>query len=278
MRIGIYSNLNKDGGCAVTKRLIAALEGGGFSYILHEAAAAALKQPGQPVDGLIEGSDTIVTIGGDGTILSVAARAARAGRKLLGVNLGRCGFLAETAPDEIEAAIEKLAARQFAIEERSVLKVDYCGLTGYALNEMAVHRKPGGRLVDVRAYSDGSFVDRYYADGFIVATPTGSTAYALSAGGPILSPGVKAFLLLPICSHALHNKPIAVPDGEKIAIAPASDDFECCLALDGIPFSAGKMSDIRIEKADFNALFIRFSKHDFYERLFGKLNDWSQGK
>jgi len=275
MKVGVYSNLNKDADCAVTKKLIKALQNGEIPYFVHSDAAKKLGFDGCTIDALINKTDIIISIGGDGTMLSIAAKAAQKGRELLGINMGHRGFLAEAEPEEIEAAIEKLASNDYFIEERSILKIICGGKNGYALNELAVNRKIESRLVSIKAYSDGNFIDSYYADGFIVSTPTGSTAYALSAGGPILSPGIKAFLLLPICSHALHNKPIVVSDNEKILIKPDTDDFECSLILDGLPFSSGKMSEVRVERADFNAKFIRFKKHDFYTHLFNKLNYWS---
>jgi NAD+ kinase len=172
-------------------------------------------------DRLAVGADLVIAIGGDGSMLYAARRLA--GRKvpLLGINRGRLGFLADVGPEHMLAHVDQILAGRYVSEQRmllnaAVLKNDKVVASAIALNDVVVKRHATGRMVEYQTFVDGSYVNTHLGDGFIVATPTGSTAYALSCGGPIVEPGLDALVLTPICPHTLSDRPLVIP-GNRIA-------------------------------------------------------------
>ena len=170
--------------------------------------------------------DLVVCLGGDGTILSSVEQAARHGCIIAGVNLGHLGFLSACGCDEVAQLVESLANSAYRVEERSMLQVTPSGLgtipgeTHLALNEVALMRAQTGKMIDVDVELDGSLLNRYHADGVLVATPTGSTAYSLSAGGPLLWPTADVMCLTPICPHSLTNRSVVLPEDVEITLRP----------------------------------------------------------
>lgn len=279
MLIGIYTNLHKDIGCEVTRRIVGCLTNTGIAFCVIKDAADILKIPGVPKRELLQNSTIILTVGGDGTILGVIAEAARRGTEILGVNLGNLGFLSEIEVSELEYSLKLIAEGKYFTEYRTMLSVTACGKTFNALNEAVLSRTDDSRMIDIGVYADSYFMDNYRADGFIVSTPTGSTAYSLSAGGPILSPSVKGFVLTPICSHSLHNKPIVVDEDVRVIIRAGNSNYKNSLAIDGIVVMIGdKIDEIVIKRSPLQAKFIRLKPHNFYKRLLNKINIWSYAK
>lgn len=279
MMIGIYTNLHKDIGCEVTRRIVGCLERNGIQYCVIKEAAEILKISGVSKRELVQRASIILTVGGDGTILGVVADAARRGTEILGVNLGNLGFLSEIEMSELENSLKLIAEGKYFIENRSMLAITAAGNTYYALNEAVLSRTDDSRMIDIGVYADSFFIDNYRADGFIVSTPTGSTAYSLSAGGPILSPSVKGFVLTPICSHSLHNKAIVLDDGVRVIIRAGKSNYKNSLSIDGIVVMLGeKFEEVVIKKSHLQAKFIRLSPQNFYKRLLNKLNIWSFAK
>jgi len=186
----------------------------------HDIAVIQLGEPGEPV---APRSELLVVLGGDGTILRAAGTARAAGVPLLGVNLGHVGFLAEAEVADIDSLCAAIVARSWAVEQRAVLSVQISRPSGerlaeWALNEVAVERTTPGRMLDLRVVIDGRPLSRWHADGLVVATPTGSTAYAFSAGGPIVWPQVAAMLVVPLAAHALFSRPLVVAPTSTIAV------------------------------------------------------------
>lgn len=279
MLIGIYTNLHKDVGCEVTRRIVGCLTKSGIAFCVIKDAADILNIPGVSKRELLQSSTIILTVGGDGTILGVIAEAARRGTEILGVNLGNLGFLSEIEVSELEESLKLIAAGKYFTESRTMLTVTASGKTFYSLNEAVLSRTDDSRMIDIGVYADSYFMDNYRADGFIVSTPTGSTAYSLSAGGPILSPAVNGFVLTPICSHSLHNKPIVVDDSVRVIIRAGKSNYKNSLAIDGIVVIIGdKIDEIIIKKSHLVAKFIRLKPHNFYKRLLNKINIWSYAK
>ena len=273
MKVAVYTTEYKDKDLAVTRRAIAALSARGIDCAVTDelkgkidcADFFSLDQP--------SGFDFMITAGGDGTVLKVAKACAEYSVPVLGINLGHVGFLAEEEPDNLDEAVAALAGGNYVLESRTLLRAEACGKSFVALNDAVVSRLPQSRILETDVYVNGEFADRYHSDGYIVSTPTGSTAYSLSAGGSILCPGVAAFILTPINSHSLHSRPLVVSERDETVIRPHG---ECALVVDGIEQLRLRGGDkVRIVKNDVSVKFVRLREHGFYGKLLKKLNKWS---
>ena len=195
----------------------------GVEVLLDREAARWLGRSGTELDEIVARVDLLIVLGGDGTLLSAAGAVGERAVPLLGVNLGTLGFLAETSSDEMYAALEQAFAGRLVVAERMRLQVEVerHGQTVervLALNDAVIGKSALSRMIDLETRADGGFVTTYHSDGLIVATPTGSTAYSLSAGGPILLPEGESIVLTPICPHTLTQRPLVLPDQYKIEI------------------------------------------------------------
>jgi len=200
----------------------------------------------------VRGLDLLVVLGGDGTMLRASRVVGEAPTPVIGINLGQLGFLAGFAPDEARAAIADALAGRLRVEDRSRLAVTLRQasgevLTRTALNDAVVHQGAMARIVHANAWIDDAFVAEYRADGLIVSTPTGSTAYNMAAGGPILLPGALGMTLTPICAHSLTNRPLVMPAASVIRLELGSATRDVVLTVDGqwaVPFSRGDRIEI----------------------------------
>jgi NAD+ kinase len=191
------------------------------------------------------------------------------------------GFLAEFEPEKLDKALDLVCSQNFKTEKRSMLKIEYCDKVYYALNDLVVQRSTIGNdfsnTVNLTATIDGSVVDNYSADGLIVSTPTGSTAYSLAAGGSILTPDIKAFIMTPICAHSLHSRPIVYSDTSILTIQQADCRGALNIIIDGKAIEEiVNFKQIKVTKADCYVEFISASDHDFFNKLLIKLNIWSK--
>jgi len=246
-RIGIVANAKKDINYVVAKAAKAFLNGKAEVIDLSELAA---KRVYNNIALFEEFShlDAIVVLGGDGTMLRAAVPAAKVDVPILGINLGKVGFL---------------AAAYF--EEK---------LLGYALNDFCIYRRDMQRLINVNISIDGDNIDCYPCDGLIAASPTGSTAYSLSAGGPVISPKVESIVLTPICPHMINWRPIVLPSNERITITLGYDEDKATIAADGeqvMDMNYGQ--SITISRAPIMAKFIKLYTTNFYEILCDKLHE-----
>ncbi|MBF0308063.1 MAG: NAD(+)/NADH kinase [Magnetococcales bacterium] len=206
-----------------------------------------------PQDLLPEGQDLVVVLGGDGTFIAASRSVGDRDTPLLGINMGRLGFLTEVPYEEMLVAIEHVLHGRGHLEERMQLEVmvrreNDTPLTCHVLNDAVIHKGRLARMIDFEVSIDNQFVFSSRADGLIVSTPSGSTAYALSAGGPIVHPALEAILLVPICPHALSNRPIVVPGQGTVTIGVVEDGLDRLLTLDGqsgFPLEPGDMVEIR---------------------------------
>lgn len=230
---------------------------------------------------VVDGTDLVVVLGGDGTFLAAARLASGADGgpiPVLGVDLGRLGFLSEVGFNELPTAFERFAADDYQLEDRAMMHVqafrgeELLG-EGFALNDGVLSKGAFARLVELATYVDGSYLTTYDADGLVVATPTGSTAYALSAGGPLLTPDLPVFVLAPICPHSLSARPIVLSDQSTIRVmieGPA--ELELLLSADGQAGIPVRMGDqVTFSRASRYARLVKLSKIDFFARLHGKL-------
>lgn len=236
------------------------------------ASASKAELPGQV--------DLLIVLGGDGTLLSMARAVGDLGVPLLGVNLGGLGFLTATTLEEMFPALEAYLGGRMAIEERMLLaaRVIRNGqpLCEYAaLNDVVITKSAMSRIIDLSVSVDGRYATAYRADGLIISTPTGSTAYSLSAGGPILFPTMDAVVLTPICSHTLTNRPIVVPGTDRIEVTLLADQ-EVMATMDGqVGVGLREGDTVEIRKAASRIRLVRFPQKDFFSVLRTKLK-WGE--
>jgi len=227
--------------------------------------------------------DLALTLGGDGTILSTARLFARHKTPILGINLGNLGFLAEVMPDDYASSIERIFGdKDYEIEKRLMIKCTVernqkKQMTFYALNDIVMHRRSSSKMSVLEAYIDNKFVDKYHGDGLIISTPTGSTAYSLSCGGPILSPDLDAFVITPICAFTLSSRSLIVSDKAKIKIVNRSEG-QTLLSTDNQEFFKLMKDDkVLMSRAEFSARLVKFSENNFFDILRTKLS-WGNFK
>jgi NAD+ kinase len=214
----------------------------------------------------------VITIGGDGTILRMAQQCSLWTYPVLGINLGSLGFMADVTLEELEIALEDLACRRYSIKERMRLEIHFEDQTFFALNDASVHRGNLPCLVDIAAFVNHQFVSNFNADGIVVATPNGSTAYSLSAGGPIVTPEVECLLLTPICPHTLSNRSLVLHSLSELRLELMGHGEGSNLSVDGIVVGQiKKNSSILIKKAKENFKWISLNRHDYYQTLRTKL-------
>ncbi|HKD82760.1 MAG TPA: NAD(+)/NADH kinase [Candidatus Angelobacter sp.] len=225
--------------------------------------------------------DFVVVLGGDGTLLSTARCVARAGIPILGVNLGSLGFLTEVKQDEIEHALAEIDAGRGELSLRPMLhcqvqREGMCVASYEALNEIVLNQSAVARITDFELRVNGMFVSTYKADGLIIATPTGSTAYSLAAGGPILSPEVPGFVITPVASHALTNRPLVVRDTAVIEARILVTREQAFLTVDGQEGMPLAESDVvRCRKSEYQVKLFRFAGRSFFDVLRMKLK-WGE--
>jgi NAD+ kinase len=230
MRIALFPNLKKPGATGVCQELISLLAKGGVDLCAPPEASKTL---GVETYGPKCLPELIITLGGDGTILRVLHEHPELNCPILGVNLGHLGFMAEVPRVEIEHAVQALLDKNYQIEKRLVIDVDH-GRT-FAVNDVVIHRSPNPALVEVSVWVDSAWVNSFLADGLILSTPSGSTAYNLAAGGPIVVPEIDAVILTPICPHTISNRPILLPAHKTIEVQIARARTPAEVSVDGIP-------------------------------------------
>ena len=219
--------------------------------------------------------DFLISIGGDGTLLDTITLVGDTGIPIIGINMGRLGFLSSIAKDEILPAIDEIIEKKYSIDQRTLLKLETSnhlfGDFNYALNDVTVYKNTPISLLTIKTYIDDEFLNTYWADGLIVATPTGSTAYSLSCTGPILTPDSANFVITPIASHNLTVRPIVVPDNCKISLVIESRRFECFVGLDSRIEKIDNTIRLDISKENFKINLLRLSNQFFYKTIREKL-------
>jgi len=226
---------------------------------------------------LLRNTDLLIVVGGDGTLLIATRRVARYKIPVLGINLGRLGFLTELNADDLDK-LEEILSKPLCISKRMMLRAtvyrDGKKLTSAdCLNDVVINKDVISRIVDLAVYLGNTYITTYNGDGVIVSTPTGSTAYALSAGGPIVYPMLDVFTLVPICPHTLTDRPLILPPTEKIRIKVVSEEKPAWLTLDGQEGTQLKQGDeIVVKKSPYNAYLVRTPYKNFFDILREKLN------
>lgn len=278
--VGIVANLNKSNAIGVTNKVIRFLKGCNIKVVLELPLAKVLKKTklGLSLDKMAQHVDLVIALGGDGTFLRVARGIQKHLKPILGVNLGGLGFLAEVALDSLEKDLKLLVKGKYSIDYRMTLDTELIKPGGRrikvapALNDIVISNEAIARIISLQTYVDNKHVTTYRADGVIVATPTGSTAYTLSAGGPIVCPGADVILITPICPHTLTHRPLVVPSSSRIKIrleAPAQD---VALTVDGqVGVKLEPRDSIIISKGAQMVPLVTFEDTSYFELLQQKL-------
>jgi NAD+ kinase len=223
---------------------------------------------------LIAQADYVISLGGDGTMLETLEYVRRSGIPVLGVNTGRLGFLATVYKEDFIKAIQLLIKEKFTLDKRELIELDKTTCfneVNYALNEFTIHKKESSAMINIDTYVDGVFLNSYFADGLIVSTPTGSTAYSLSCGGPIMMPDSDNFIITPIAPHNLNVRPVVISNNKTLSfkVSGRSDSFN--VSLDSRSQTIKNQSDLQIKKADFKFNMINLEGQHFFETLRNKL-------
>lgn len=279
-KIGILPNAKKDSGLAATKTLIAALLQENCRPMLNENLnlPQSLRQYAIREDLLYREAEFLIVLGGDGTMLSSAKRAAKYNTPLMGVNMGHLGFLTAAGPDTMVESLQSLLRGEYQTEKRMMLRAEIFSSkegkrTVTALNEVSISR---GSMVDVEVKVNGDYIDDFFGDGILVATPTGSTAYNLAAGGPILKSDSNVLAITPICPHMLHARSIVIGGNDRVELIVKRFSRQKIFAVvDGQNICTLEEGDsISISKAKFFANIIKTGNTGFYDvlrnKLFGK--------
>lgn len=223
----------------------------------------------------IEGGDYVISMGGDGTFLEAANKVGDREIPILGVNMGRLGFLADVLPSEIETTLDHVLRGDHIIEDHTVIKLETNGETvecnPFALNDIAVLKRDSASMISIRAYVNGDFLVNYQADGLIIATPTGSTAYSLSNGGPIIVPQSGSLCITPVAPHSLNIRPIVINDTSVIELEVCSRSHNFLVAVDGRSMKMAEETRLTIRKAPYTIKLIKLKSQRYFSTLHEKL-------
>lgn len=277
--IGIIANVRKPEVKETVQVIIEWAKKNKVEFYLGEELVPLIehREKAFPREDLPQKAEVIVSLGGDGTMLASAWAVGAKGNPILGINLKSFGFLTGTTADDLENALDRLKRNDFRIEKRMVLKAEITGEDEpclYALNDVVIDKGGVARLIQMHLYDNEEFICSYSADGLIVSTPTGSTAYSLASGGPIINPRLNAIIVSPICPHTLASRPIIFLENDRLKVkVEFTGDRDAILTADGQiakPIKSGK--SVVVEKAEHTINLIRFPGSSFYDILRKKLH------
>lgn len=224
---------------------------------------------------ITSGIDLAISMGGDGTFLKTVSYIRNSAVPIMGINTGRLGFLANISKEQIHNTLNQVRDKNYEFQKRSLLRVnteeDLFGEDNFALNELTLHKKDTSSMITVHASLDNKYLNSYWADGLIVSTPTGSTAYNLSCGGPIITPGCQVHILTPVAAHNLNVRPMVVPDHLPISLSVEGRDRSYLLSLDGNSKSIKQGENVLITKAEFMINVIKFEDNNFLDTIRNKM-------
>ena len=284
MKIAIHGKTFKDEALPHLKLLFEILKANNAEVIIYEPLSILLgkKRISTYTLGIykdhnsLQGIDFVFTIGGDGTLLDAVTFIREKEIPILGINAGRLGFLATTQPNEIAVALEDFFNKKYTFENRTLIHLDsendiFPGIN-FGLNEFTILKKDTSSMIVVHAYIDDVYLNSYWADGLIVSTPTGSTGYSLSCGGPLVMPGSKNFIISPISPHNLNVRPMVVSDDSVISFRIESRSKNILIALDSRSKSIPYATTLTVRKEKFSAKLVQLHSYSFLETLRSKLN------
>jgi len=275
--IGIVANVKKDLTKGVVESILSWAARNKVQVFLSQELAALVGDRNEllPPERLWESAEIVISLGGDGTMLASARAVGEHQTPILGINLGGVGFLTEINSQDIESALSRLKSGDYFIEKRMVLETEIEGgkkLNQYALNDVVIDKGEVARLFLLHLYAQDEFICSYSADGLIISTSTGSTAYSLAAGGPIINPWMNAIIVTPICPHTLASRPILFAENETLKVVVELNAREAMLTIDGqVAFGLKSGSSVLVRKARHFVRLIKFRDRSFYEILRRKL-------
>ncbi|MFP6824603.1 MAG: NAD(+) kinase [Pseudohongiellaceae bacterium] len=280
-RIGLVGRPDHSGVVDSLQRLLALLATKELTVVLDDITARLIDSSGQQVckrEELSNHCDLVIVVGGDGSMLNIAKYVAADQVPVIGINRGRLGFLTDISPDDIEARVEDVLSGNYHVESRFLLEVairreDGLESLGCALNDVVLHPGQAAQMIEFELFVDDKFVYSQQSDGLIVATPTGSTAYSLSAGGPIMHPDLNAVVLVPMYPHSLNSRPIVVDgDSEIRLVVAAKGSLQPQLSCDGeVRYTASAGDEIVVSKKELALQLVHPLDHSFYQACRSKL-------
>ena len=278
MKIALITNTTKDTGLASASRAAELLRGRAELFMSDDCRLSLDAEVTYiPYDRLWKTVDTAIVIGGDGTLLRVATQCAKNSIPALGINLGKVGFLTEVEPGDMENALDKLLKGEYIKEQRMLLKirVNDENVSYHALNDTVISKTDRARLISMDLFTDGELVNHYVGDGLIVATPTGSTGYSISAGGPVVDPRMELYVATPICAHMLAVRSAVLSAERELTLRLGRDYADNCaiITTDGERQRFISSEDeLRITRSDYKFELIRLGTQSFYNTLISKLS------
>lgn len=263
----------------LTKEIIQWIERNNEQVLLNEIEAKKINRLdlAHKDHEVYKESDFIIVLGGDGTLLGASRKIAKYETPILGVNLGRLGFLTEVELQDLYSVMEKIFAGDYAIEKRMMLEAIVINKgvpveTFYGLNDVVLSKGTFERIIRLKTYVDANYLNTYSADGIIISSPTGSTAYSLSAGGPIVNPQTNLLIITPISPHSLYTRSVIVSEKEKVSIEVENDNNNVVLTVDGQQrYKLSNGDSIVVNRADFDVNFIKVNNVTFYDVLRKKI-------
>ncbi len=281
IRIAIFGNAIDKDFEPYLKIILDILKNSQAQIIIYQPFYESLREEIRPIKNslsffsepseLDKAIDVFLSIGGDGTFLESVTYVKDLGIPIAGINSGRLGFLANISKNEIETAIGKIVTKSYSFEERELIQLiapkDLFGNCNFALNEITVSKKDSSSMITIHAYLNGQFLNTYWADGLIVSTPTGSTAYSLSVGGPIVVPDAKNFIITPLAPHNLTVRPIVVSNSQEISLKIEGRDKNYLISLDRRYKTIKPGIEIKMNKARFKIKLIRHDDRTFFSTL-----------
>lgn len=283
LRFALFGNTFQAKKSSSVQKLLCLLESRGaalyidatFHHFLSDTLQIAVPPTAHIIEGDAFDADVLISMGGDGTFLEAARRVGHRGIPILGVNVGRLGFLADVLPEDIEAVIAQIYAGAYTIEERCVLELSYDhghpeGYP-YALNEIAVLKRDVSSMISIRVDINGEYLTTYQADGLIINTPTGSTGYALSVGGPIMQQGSRTIGLIPVAPHSLTVRPLTLTDDAVVTLTVASRNHRFLVSVDGRSEKCSEDVRLTIRRAPYTIRVLKRPGQSFFRTLRTKL-------
>lgn len=280
-RIGIAVNRSKPSAVQVTGQLIELLEAKKATVLVDRGVAELIGRTdiAADVDQFPGKVDLVFVLGGDGTLLGVARQLAVYNLPILGINLGHLGFLSEAEPEDLPSAVDRVLRGDYHLEKRmmldaSIIRNGQVIHRNIALNDVGIAKGSFGRMVTLSVYVDDMYVDKYSGDGLIVSTPTGSTAYSLSCGGPIVSPHINVIVVTPICPHTLNSRPFIVQKDQEVRVEVSATHNDIGVTIDGqVGYKVEVNDTILIRKSRHYTTLIKWQERGFFDVLRQKLHD-----
>jgi len=285
MKVAIFGKKVNKSTSSTFLEVISILESFGWSVILESNLNKLLVSKTKIPDtyeifnsykDIGENINLIISIGGDGTFIKTVNYIRDSNVPVLGINIGRMGFLSNISKENIKEALICIKENKYVFQKRSLLVVetenDILGTNNFALNELTIHKKDSASMIKVNASLNDNFLNTYWADGLIISTPTGSTAYNLSCGGPIVTPGCQVHMITPIAPHNLNVRPLVVPDHMPIELSIEGRNRKFLLSIDGVSMGIKQGEKITIKKADFMINVIKFEDNNFLDTIRNKMH------